>query len=141
MLSFNGWIEETIINQNEHVTDDLLNELLDYGVPEHNFDEILTHNVNRSEHKVLNAAFCLHWDTTDSYFQACCDATEHNDETMYQIILPLVVSCDWGALENYLLERSLFGEYQLLQEHKSRVQRATLQKNLSCEKDDPPRKI
>lgn len=144
MLSFSGWLQLAITNEHEHLTDYLLNELLNDGIDEDNFEELWVHSVNYSEHKVLHAL--LHYgvhnlDANDSYFEACCAATEHEDTQMYQIILPLVVSTDWDALENYLLERSLVNEHTILQQHKSTVQRQKLQECLPNGVEDTLRKI
>lgn len=144
MLSFSGWLQSAIANEYECMIDYLLYELLDHGVDESNFDELLVYSVNHSEHKVIQALLQYgpqNFDARDTYFEACCAATEYDDAVMYRQILPLVVSNDWNELETFLLERSLVKEHQIFEEHKSVLQRQLLQDHLTGGMDDTPRKI
>lgn len=144
MLSFSGWLQSAIANECEQMIDYLLYELLEHGVDENNFDELLVYSVNHSEHKVIDALLQYgpqHFDASDTYFQSCCAATEYNDAVMYRKILPLVVSKDWNELETFLLERSLVKEHEILEEHKSMVQRQILRQHLQNGSEDAPRKL
>lgn len=144
MLSFSGWLQSAIANECEQMIDYLLYELLDHGVDENNFGELLVYSVSHSEHKVIDALLQYgpqHFDASETYFESCCAATEYDDAVMYQKILPLVVSNDWDELEAYLLQRSLKREHKIFQEHKSAVQRQMLQKHLLGGMDDAPRKM
>lgn len=143
MLSFSGWLQLAVINEHEHLTDYLLNGLLNRSVDEDNCEELLMQSVIFSEYKVLDALYYSvnHLDVSNCYLEACCAATEYDDAVMYQTILPLVVSNDWDELEAYLLERSLNCEHQIFQQHKSSIQRQLLHNHLQDGIDDAPRKL
>lgn len=144
MLSFSGWLQSAIANEYDNMVDYLLYELLEQGIDEGNFDELLVYSVSHSEHKVMEALlqYAPHnFDPSETYFEACCAATEYDDAVMYTQILPLVVSNNWSKLEDFLLERSLVKEHQIFEEHKSGVQRELLHRHLDGGMDDTPRKL
>lgn len=144
MLSFSGWLQSAIATEHDQMIEYLLCELLDHGIYEDNFEELLVSSVNHSEYKVLDALLAYNTeqlDVTEAYFQACCAATDYNDCLMYSKILPLVAHKDWVELEEYLDERSLTKEQHLLEEHQCWIQRKNLQQNVSGGSDDTPRKL
>lgn len=140
MLYFDGWLKLVISKEHEDNTDCLLDENFSES---HNFEQFFTHNVNSIEGNFLDYLYHTigNLNVRNTYLEACFAATECDNMVIYRTILPLVVANDWDELETYLLERSLISENQILQEHKSSIQRKILYTHLQTGQDDAPGKL